>query len=255
MQILIVEDELLMATRLQKVLAHAEPHAYVCAVTQSVEETVNWLQTNETPDLILMDIELADGQSFDIFSRIEVVAPVIFTTAYDEYAIRAFKVNSVDYLLKPIKEDELKKALQKFKRMAQAPAIQKNIQALLQEIKKIQQPPVEQRNRLLVKQGQKLKSIEVKDIAYFFSENGATFLCTGQSRKYIVDYTLDELEASLSPQQFFRANRQYLLSATSVTAIHSWFNQKLKLEVTPATSEHVVVSREKANTFKQWMGE
>ena len=243
-----------MATRLKKVLALAEPAAMVTAVTQSVEETVNWLQTNEAPDLILMDIELADGQSFDIFNRTEVTAPVIFTTAYDEYAIKAFKVNSVDYLLKPIKEEELKKALQKFKQMAQAPAMQKNIQTLLQEIKKIQSP-TEQRNRFLVKLGQKLKSIEVKEVAYFFSENGATFICTGQGQKYILDYTLDELEASVSPQQFFRANRQYLLSATSITAIHSWFNQKLKLEVTPATAEHVVVSREKANTFKQWMGE
>jgi len=254
MQVLIVEDELLMATRLQKVLSHAEPGAMVTAITQSVEETVNWLQNNEAPDLILMDIELADGQSFDIFNRTEVTAPVIFATAYDEYAIKAFKVNSVDYLLKPIKEEELKKALQKFKQTAQAPVIQKNIQTLLQEIKKIQ-PPVEQRNRFLVKAGQKLKSIEVKDVAYFFSEHGVTFLFTGLNQKYIVDYTLDELENSLSPQQFFRANRQYLLSAASITAIHSWFNQKLKLEVTPATAEHVVISREKANTFKRWMGE
>jgi two-component system, LytTR family, response regulator LytT len=254
MQVLIVEDEMLLAKRLQKLLKEAEPKASVAAITHSVEETVNWLQANTAPDLILMDIELADGQSFDIFKQVEIKIPVIFTTAYDEYALKAFKVNSIDYLLKPIKEDELKAALDKFKMMLPTANTVHNIDALLAEIKKMQQPAA-YRNRFLVKQGQKMISIETTDIAYIFSENGFSFLRTHQNQKYIIDHTLDELEQSLSPQQFFRANRQFILTNKCVNAIHTWFNQKLKVEVKPSTDEHVIISRDKANAFKEWMGE
>jgi len=254
MQVLIVEDEILLAKRLQKLLLEVEPSASVAAITHSVEETVNWLRTNAAPDLILMDIELADGQSFDIFKQVEIKTPVIFTTAYDEYALKAFKVNSIDYLLKPIKENELKAALDKFKMRLPAANPPYNIHALLAEIKKIQQP-AEYRGRFLVKQGQKMISIETTDIAYIFSENNFSFFRTHQNQKYIIDHTLDELEQSLSPKQFFRANRQFILTNKCVTTIHTWFNQKLKVEVKPEAAEHVVISRDKANSFKEWMGE
>ena len=253
MRILIVEDEMLLAKRLQKILLEIEPGATIAGITQSVEETVQWLGQNSTPDLVLMDIELADGQSFDIFKQTQLHAPVIFTTAYDEYAIKAFKVNSIDYLLKPIKEDELKAAIGKFKQKAGAQQ-QPSIISLLEKIEQLSKPPG-YRSRFLVKLGQKMMSIDVADVAYIFSENKFTYIRTFQNQKYIIDLTLDALEQELSPLQFFRANRKYLLTGKSVIAIHTWFNQKLKVEVKPETDEHIIISRDKANAFKAWMGE
>lgn len=254
MQVMIVEDEKLLAKRLQNILQKVEPSAKVVAVTHSVEESVEWLQSNKTPDLILMDIELADGQSFDIFQKVEVESPVIFTTAYDEYAIKAFKVNSIDYLLKPIKEEELAAALAKFRRSNKQLPSAKNIEVLLSALAEMHGKK-DFRSRFLVKQGQKMISIDAGDIAYIFSENGFSFLRTNDNQKYILDYSMDELEKELSPKIFFRANRQYILSQHSITAIHPWFNQKLKIEVKPSTEEHLVISRDKANAFKAWMGE
>ena len=255
MQVLIVEDEKLLAKRLQKLLQETEPAAEVVAITHSVEDTVTWLQTHVTPDLILMDIELADGQSFDIFQQVAVLSPVIFTTAYDEYAIKAFKVNSIDYLLKPIKAEELSAALEKFKKISMPAPAAPDIDALLSALKLMQSTSTTYRTRFLVKRGQKMVSIDANDIAYIFSENSFSYLRTKQNQKYILDHSMDELEKSLSPQSFFRANRQYLISHEAVVAIHPWFNQKLKVEVKPATEEHIVISRDKANAFKTWMGE
>jgi len=251
MQVLITEDEILLAKRLQKLLNTVAPDAEVVGITHGIKDTVEWLQTHSMPDLILMDIELADGQSFDIFQSIQINTPVIFTTAYNEYAIKAFKVNSIDYLLKPVKEEELAAAIEKFKTLNK-PAT--DIDALLNGIKNIAAGN-NFRNRFLVKQAQKLVSISVEDIAYFFSERGFSYIRTKQNQKYILDYTMDEVEKMLSPKQFFRANRQFLISFDSVVAIHTWFNQKLKVEVKPEMPEHVIISRDKANAFKAWMGE
>lgn len=252
MKILIVKDEILLAKELRKMLLSIEPSAEICGTTQSVEETVQWLKQNDTPDLVMMDIELADGQSFDIFKQVQLESPVIFTTAYDEFAIKAFKVNSIDYLLKPIKESELRVAIEKFKKTKQHQPI-----SMLELLKKIEQLANQRgyRSRFLIKQGQKMVSIDISEVAYFYSENKCTFLRTNQNQKYIIDLTLDELEKELAPQQFFRANRQYILSGKSIVSIHSWFNQKLKAEVNPPTEEHIIISRDKANAFKAWMGE
>ncbi|HEX5668937.1 MAG TPA: LytTR family DNA-binding domain-containing protein [Chitinophagaceae bacterium] len=253
MRILIVEDEMLLAKRLHKMLLALEPDAEIAGITQSVEETVHWLEQNPMPDLVMMDIELADGQSFDIFKRTQLNAPVIFTTAYDEYAIKAFKVNSIDYLLKPIKEEDLKIAINKFRNSGYGQQVPSMI-SLLEKIEQLTRP-AEFRNRFLVKQGQKMMSIDISEVAYIFSENKFTFIRTHQNQKYIVDVTLDTLEKELPPKEFFRANRQYILTNRSVVAIHTWFNQKLKVEVRPPTAEHVIISRDKANAFKAWMGE
>lgn len=253
MQILIVEDELLLAKGLQKMLLMIEPGAEISGITQSVEETVQWLQKNNDPDLVLMDIELADGQSFDIFKKVQLDTPVIFATAYDEFAIKAFKVNSIDYLLKPIKENELRNAIDKFKRSGRTQQ-SISINDLLQKLEQISKP-AGYRNRFLIKQGQKMMSIDVSDVAYIFSENKCTFIRTSQNQKYIVDIPLDVLESELSPQQFFRANRQYILTGKSVVSIHPWFNQKLKVDLKPETNEPVIISRDKANKFRTWMGE
>lgn len=252
MKILIVEDEILLAKELRKMLSSIEPSAEICGTTQSVEETVQWLKQNDQPDLVMMDIELADGQSFDIFKQVQLESPVIFTTAYDEFAIKAFKVNSIDYLLKPIKESELRVAIEKFKKTKQHQPI-----SMLELLKKIEQLGNQPgyRSRFLIKQGQKMVSIDISEVAYFYSENKCTFMRTNQNQKYIIDLTLDELEKELAPQQFFRANRQYILSEKSIVSIHSWFNQKLKVEVNPPTEEHIIISRDKANAFKAWMGE
>lgn len=252
MKILIVEDEILLAKELRKMLLSIEHSAEICGATQSVEETVQWLRQNDTPDLVMMDIELADGQSFDIFKQVQLESPVIFTTAYDEFAIKAFKVNSIDYLLKPIKESELRVAIEKFKKTKQHQPI-----SMLELLKKIEQLGNQPgyRSRFLIKLGQKMVSIDISEVAYFYSENKCTFMRTNQNQKYIIDLTLDELEKELAPQQFFRANRQYILSGKSIVSIHSWFNQKLKAEVNPPTEEHIIISRDKANAFKAWMGE
>jgi two-component system, LytTR family, response regulator LytT len=253
MQVLIIEDEMLLAKRLQKMLFSIEPGFQVAGITQGVGESVQWIQQNPAPDLVFMDVELADGQSFDIFKHVEFDVPIIFTTAYNEFAVKAFKLNSIDYLLKPINENELQHAINKFKSAGtfqQAIAIRN----LLQQAEQLNKP-TGYRNRFLVKQALKWMSIDVLDVAYLYSENKCTFLRTYQDQKYIVDIALDVLEKELSPQQFFRANRKYMLTGKSVVSIHSWFNQKLKVELNPGTGEPIIISREKANAFKVWMGE
>ena len=248
MQVLIVEDEILLAKQLQKLLAVVAQDAVVAGITHSIHDTIQWLQSNPKPDLILMDIELADGQSFDIFQSVIVTSHVIFTTAYDEYAIKAFKVNSIDYLLKPVKKEELAAAIQKFKMLKRHEV---NIDALLYGIKTISSGnPF--RERFLVKIGQKLISIDVHEVAYIFSEKGMSYVRTKQNQKYIVDYTMDQLEKMLSPQQFFRANRQFIISSQAVVAIYTWFNQKLKVELKPEITEPVIISRDKANAFNNF---
>lgn len=250
---MIVEDEALLAKQLAKLLHEVAPDAELVATTHAVQQTVEWLQQHPHPDLILMDIEIADGQSFDIFSKVELKTPVIFTTAYDEYALRAFKVNSIDYLLKPIRKNELQDAINKFRSMRQTGASDDRIEKLLLQMQQWKETP-EYRNRFLVKQGQKLVSIETKDIAYFYSEGGYSHLVTHNNQKFIVDNTLDELERSLHPQYFFRANRQSIISQRSVVAIHPWFNQKLKVDITPAPAAQLIISRDRSHDFKKWMG-
>jgi two-component system, LytTR family, response regulator LytT len=253
MNVLIIEDEPLAADRLRQLLSQANPGMQVVGATESVEASVAWLQTHSKPDLILMDIELSDGQSFAIFDQVAVSTPVIFTTSYDEYAIQAFKVNSIDYLLKPVKSEDLQAAIQKLKTFghhlpfAQPAAVEH----LLRQLRR---PEAAYRERFLVKSGQRYFSIEVDDIAYFFYHNRVTFLKTWKRESYYIDYILDELEEILSPQDFFRANRQYLLHVKSVKDIQPFFNNKLKLTLQPTPEEDVLVSRERAADFKNWMG-
>jgi two-component system LytT family response regulator len=258
LNLLIVEDEELAARKLNKMAVELEPNLCCLAITDSIASTVAWLKGNAMPDLILMDIELADGQSFEIFSRVDVRCPVIFTTAYDEFALKAFKVNSVDYLLKPVKHDELRAAFEKFRylRSSQSaetvaqPKIGKLIESLV-----AQQQGTQFRERFLVRSGQRLMPLSADAIAYFFTEDKLVFLRTCDNRKFVLDYTLDELEQQLDPRRFFRANRQYILNNYCIEEVHTWFNGKLKVNVRPKTEEEVIVSREKAGDFKAWMGE
>jgi DNA-binding LytR/AlgR family response regulator len=258
MKILIVEDEDLAIKKLKKTLSTVDESAIVVGETDSIKGTVAWLESNPTPDLILMDIELADGQSFEIFNHVQVKSPVIFITSYDEYALKAFKVNSVDYLLKPVQKEDLQSALDKFKQMKKlyntepaAPAI--SLDSLVKELQQKLQTK-EYRKRFLVKHGQKLVSIEIEDIAYFFSDGRLNFFKTNDNKKFVVDYTMDELNEMLDPDHYFRISRSFFISIDSVAQIHDYFGNRLLLHLKPESEKEVIVSREKVTDFKNWLG-
>ena len=262
MNVLIIEDEELAVRKLTKLLQDVDPTLAVVGNTPSIRASVKWLEDHapgqpSAPDLILMDIELADGQSFEIFEQTTVTAPVIFTTSYDEYALRAFKVNSIDYLLKPIKRHELESSLEKHRRLSSGATPETvspvSIDALVQQLRQ-QIAPTDYRRRFLVRHLSQWVPIEVGDIAWFQSEDGVSLFRTRSNQKFPVDYTLDELEAMLDPAQFFRANRQFIVGINSVQQIHPYFNNKLKLTLKPAPDDEVLVSRERATDFKKWMG-
>ncbi|MEO7923406.1 MAG: LytTR family DNA-binding domain-containing protein [Chitinophagaceae bacterium] len=253
MKILIVEDEELAVKKLKKTLAGVDETIDVVGETDSIKSTVEWLRGNQQPDLILMDIELADGQSFEIFNLTEVKSPVIFTTSYDEYALKAFKVNSVDYLLKPIQQEELQVALNKFKKLKAESKGDLSIDKLVKELQQKLQPK-EYRKRFLVKHGQKLVSIEIEEIAYFYSDGRLNFFKTTDNRKFVVDYTMDELEDMLDPERYFRISRSFYVSVSSIDKIEDYFGNRLILQLTPAVDKEALVSREKVTDFKKWMG-
>jgi two-component system, LytTR family, response regulator LytT len=253
MKILIVEDEELAVKKLQKTLAAVDALAEVVGTADSIQSTVEWLNENPQPDLILMDIELADGQSFEIFNLTEVKSPVIFTTSYDEYALKAFKVNSVDYLLKPIQKEELEASLTKYKKMAGNEKTDISIDSLVKQLQQKLQPK-EYRKRFLVKHGQKLVSIEVDDIAYFYSDGRLNFFKTKDNKKFVVDYTMDELEDMLNPKDYFRISRSFYVAVNSIDKIDDYFGNRLILGLKPEVDKEALVSREKVTEFKKWMG-
>lgn len=258
MKVLIIEDEELAVKKLQKTLASVDATAEVVGVADSIRSSVSWLQQNPSPDLILMDIELADGQSFEIFDKVDVKSTVIFTTSYDEYALKAFKVNSIDYLLKPIQKEDLHAALEKLKNVRSlysnnnsTPAL--NVDSLVNELRQKLQPK-EYRKRFLVKHAQKLVSVDVEEIAYFYSDGRLNFFKTNDNRKFVVDYTMDDLEAMLDPDQFFRISRAFYVSVNCIDQIHDYFGNRLLLNLKPAVDKEAIVSREKVTDFKKWMG-
>jgi DNA-binding LytR/AlgR family response regulator len=253
MNILIVEDEELAQKKLQKTLAAVDASATVVGITDSIQSTVDWLKSNNSADLILMDIELADGQSFEVFNLVDVKAPVIFTTSYDEYALKAFKVNSVDYLLKPVQTDELQAALAKYKKLADTTKQDVNIESLVNQIKQ-QLQPKEYRKRFLVKHAQKLVSVDVEEIAYFYSDGRLNFFKTFDNKKFVVDYTMDELEDMLDPTAFFRISRSFFVAFNAIEKIDDYFGNRLILQLNPAVDKEALVSREKVADFKKWMG-
>lgn len=253
MNILIVEDEELAVKKLQKTLANVDPSANVVGVTDSIKGTVDWLQNNNSADLILMDIELADGQSFEVFNQVEVKAPVIFTTSYDEYALKAFKVNSVDYLLKPVQTEDLQAALTKYKKLTDGKKADVNLESLVKQLQQ-QLQPKEYRKRFLVKHAQKLVSVDVEEIAFFYSDGRLNFFKTKDNKKYVVDYTMEELEDMLNPDQFFRISRSFYVAIDAIEKIDDYFGNRLILQLKPAVDKEALVSREKVSDFKKWMG-
>lgn len=259
MNALIVEDEELSVRRLRKLLNEVAPLLSVAGVTDSIEETVEWLERNRAasnpdPDLIFLDIELSDGQSFEIFNRTQILSTVVFTTSYDEYALQAFKVNSIDYLLKPVHRDDLLRSLHKYENLKTHPVSDPaaGIRKLLEELQKTVMPNY--RHRFLVKQGQRLLSVEVSEIAYFFLDDRYSFFITRNNQKLLVDYTIDELEEMLDPERFFRVNRGMIVTHNAVDKIDPYFGSRLALLLKPTFGKEAIVSREKVADFKQWMG-
>ncbi|MGA0558030.1 LytR/AlgR family response regulator transcription factor [Larkinella sp. VNQ87] len=255
MKILIVEDEPLAVKRMEGLIRDVAPEAEILGKIDTVRAFVRWWQTNPAPDLLLMDIQLADGLSFEIFQQVDVKTPVIFTTAYDEYALRAFKVNSVDYLLKPIEQEELAKAIQKFRQQGgSAGDSNGSSQNLAKMLEEFGIKPVSYKNRFLIKQGGRFDVVETADILYLYADDKVVFLITNQNRKYIVDETLDELEHKLDPRHFFRVNRKYITHLSAIERIEPYFNGRLRIWLKHRpTEEEVSVSRERAESFKTWL--
>ncbi len=251
MNILIIEDEIPAAKRLQKLIGDFQPEAKIMEVIDSVEQAVIFLKKKPTLDLIFMDIQLADGLSFDIFNQTKINTPVIFTTAFDQYALKAFKVNSIDYLLKPIDAEELQSAFQKFEKHYPQDNAGYNQQTIEQLMQQMTQKSYKE--RFLVKMGQQLNYLKVSDIAYFYSEDGLLHALDKKNKRHIIDYTLDQLETVLSPDHFFRINRKNIISLPAIEKIHTYFNSRLKLDLVPSTPQEVIVSRDRVNDFKQWL--
>ena len=247
MKVLIVEDETAAAENLAEMLYEIDPGIQVLGNTESVQQTVRWLQGNERPDLIFMDIHLSDGSSFAIFQQMEVEIPIIFTTAYDQYAIDAFKVNSIDYLLKPIKEQELRQALLKFGKLNQQDTDQ--YLKLLKQLKMAQ----EYKSRLLIPNRDKLLPIMVKDVALFYSTNKNTEVYLKDGRHYPCSTSLDQLLTQLNPNEFIRANKQFIVSRTAITNITIWFDSRLLVNVSVDVPEKIYVSKNRAVEFKEWI--
>jgi len=250
MNIIIIEDEKPSARHLKRMLTNLDIE--ICEMLHSVEESIDWFQNNEHPDLIFLDIQLSDGLSFEIFENIDVKSAIIFTTAYDEYALQAFKLNSIDYLLKPIDSSDLETAVNKFKERV----LKNNSLAIdFEDIKKLLINPIdrEYKKRFTVKVGQHLKMISIDAIECFYSENKGTYIHTNENRDYLIDLTLEELEKELEPQIFFRVSRKFYVNINAIKDMVSYTNSRLQIKLNSYNEHDVIVSRERVRDFKDWL--
>jgi DNA-binding LytR/AlgR family response regulator len=249
MKAIIVEDEPLSAMHLKTLLSKTAPEIVVIKILDSIKSTVNYLQENKNFDLIFLDIHLADGNSFEIFQQIEISKPIIFTTAYDEYAIKAFKVNSIDYLLKPIGLIDLKTAINKYNsqnlnQVSNTSSQQKNILEMITKTNK---------TRFIVKLGENLSSIKIEDIAFFSAEDGIVILTSNDGKRYPIDYTMDVLEGLINQDIFFRINRQMILNINQIQQVQTYFNGRYKIKLKHIINDNIIVSRERVSDFKKWL--
>jgi DNA-binding LytR/AlgR family response regulator len=249
MKVLIIEDEARAANRLLKLLEKIAPEAEVVNILESVRDSVLFLQSRPSLDIIFSDIQLADGLSFEIYKQVEVQCPIIFTTAYDQYAIQAFNTKGIDYLLKPIEEERLGQALKKLDSLTAKPDMQKLIELMSGNLPMTKK----HKSRFMVKVGEQIKTINTSEIKTFYSFDRASFILTQDKRNYIVDFTMDQLEDMLDPQEFFRVNRKYIVSLAACGQIYAWSNSRLKIEI-EGLDEEVVVARERVIKFKTWLG-
>jgi DNA-binding LytR/AlgR family response regulator len=252
MRVIIIEDEIPAAARLTKMLQSISDEVQVIKKIDSVEAGVKFLRSAEDIDLIFMDIQLADGLSFDIFEQIDVRSPVIFTTAFDQYTLKAFKVNSIDYLLKPIDEKELEKAVEKYRQLynKKENGFSDKILRLVQEMNNARY-----KERLLIKRGQQLSYLKTDSTAYCYADGKLCYAVDFNNNKYLLESTLSQLEEQLQPNKFYRINRHLLVNIESVGKVHTWLGGRLKLELIPASGSDTVVSRERVNGFKDWLGQ
>jgi two-component system, LytTR family, response regulator LytT len=247
MNILIVEDEKPAATRLVNMLQKAEPEANISGITDGVESTLNFLDQHPAPDLIFMDIHLADGSAFEIFNHHPLTGiSVIFSTAFDQYAIDAFRVNAVYYLLKPINQEELERAIARYKENKQKDT---NFREIVTKL--LSKQPAEK--RFLIRMGQTIRLVQQHDIAYFYTSDKITFMMTREGRKYPIDYTLENLEVMIDPSKFFRINRQYIIHIEAIQHMHAHSKARVRIDLAPAAHEEVIVSTEKSPLFKKWL--
>ncbi len=251
MNIIIIEDEKPAARLLQRKVEKLG--LQINTLLHSVEESIHWFQNNPHPDLIFLDIQLSDGLSFEIFETIDIKSAVIFTTAYDEYALRAFKLNSIDYLLKPIDEDDLETAVNKFK--ARNVAVP-NLSLDFEMIKKMLVNPIDRsyKKRFTIKMGQQLKMINIEEVECFYSENKGTYLHTFENRDYLLDNTLEQLETELDPKDFYRVSRKFIIPMKAIKEIQMHSNSRLKVILPTYKEDEVIVARERVTDFKEWLG-
>lgn len=248
MRIVIIEDERPAANRLIRLLeAYFGGEEFIQGL-DSVKKSIQWFAENPHPDLIFCDIQLADGISFEIFEQVKLSTPIVFTTAYDHYAIKAFKVNAIDYLLKPIDPEELARSISKFK----ANQLKPNFD--LEALKELLLPKTTNfKSRFLVKFGEKIQSITIEEVAFFYSEARVTFLQTKVGKQFVLDQTLDQLESQIDPSTFFRINRKYLCSFPSISDIFTYSNSRLKIKLQNCQDDDILISREKTADFKSWL--
>ena len=246
---LIIEDEKPAASRLKKLLEEVDPDLRVLQILESVSSTVRWFRENPPPHLLMLDIQLADGLSFDVFKQVKIDSFVIFTTAYDEYAIKAFELNSIDYLLKPVDKAKLQHALDKFKKISPAPQPM-DIQSIMEAMDHTRK---RYKERFVVNVGTRIKSIETDHIAYFYSLEKSTFLCTNENRHYPVDFALDKLEEVLDPSRFFRISRQYVVNYGAIDRINILSKSRVAIHTQPATDEPLLVSTARTHLFRLWL--
>lgn len=247
MNVIILEDEKRAANFLERMIVKVAPEMKVISKLESIRAAVPFLQMHSDIDLIFSDVQLADGLSFEIFGQVQVKCPIIFTTAYDHYAIEAFKTNGIDYLLKPVEEDRLKKAIEKTKMFSQSLAIE----ALLSMTSSAGVKTY--KSRFMVKVGDKIKSIPIEDILAFYSLEKATYIHTNSNRNYCIDYSIDQLESMVDPGLCFRINRKYIVSIQSCTNILAWTNSRLRLKIEGINDDDIIVARERVQDFKEWL--
>ncbi len=254
MKVLIVEDEPAAARRLEKLISALEPEASIVAILDTIKGAVEWIENNPQPSLALFDIHLADGSSFRIFEKTKVKFPVIFATAYDRYALNAFKVNSIDYLLKPIKKEELAFSLKKFRLNNHHTNVSsEQVNELLETLKTKSKPTYKQ--RFVVSYGDKIKVVDVNDIAWFYSMNKSVFIQTNENKSFGIDTSLDQLEKDLDPKQFFRVNRKYILNIKNIADMYRLSKSRIKIKTLPVSNDDVIVSSERASIFKEWLNQ
>jgi len=250
MRILIIEDETPAADRLKKMILDLEPNGEIINNLVSIASSVTWLKENPAPDLIFMDIHLSDGDSFQIFNELEVTSPVVFVTAYDQYALEAFKVNSIDYLLKPVKKEDLAGAIEKYKQRSGS-----NMQQMMDLLKQMNIVPSKKeiQKRIIIRYGDTIKMVEIMDVAYFYTEDKINFLCTKGNLRYPIDQNLDELESIVDDTIFFRINRQYIININAIDKMLAWSKSRVKVILKPACDQETIVSTERSPYFKEWL--